>query len=68
MSSRPEPNGTGGVRISNREIYDLLTQVRDIVLEERERRRSLTLQVKALWTVNLLVVGGLATAGIKVFT
>jgi hypothetical protein len=45
-----DTNGNG-VKISNQKIYDLLLEVRDIVLEERERRKALTTQVRALYVL-----------------
>lgn len=53
--------------ITLRDVYKLLIDVRDIVLAEQERRRSFSKQLAALWTLNVLIIGALVTAGIKTF-
>ena len=53
--------------ITLKDVYSLLTQVRDIVLAEQERRKSLTLQVKMLWGLNLMIAATIVTAFIRGF-
>lgn len=53
-----------GVRISNKEIYELVLEIKDIVLEEREKARGMAFQIKLQWGVLLSLVAtivGIAT-------
>lgn len=52
-------NGDGDtfVRVTNREIYEVLKEVHDAVLRQNGSIRSLQWQVKALWAALLAMTG-----------
>lgn len=68
-----ETNGNG-VRVTNREIFDEVKELRKEVAGLREllgghasRVDGLATQVKLLWTLSFALVGTIATAAVKVF-
>lgn len=57
MTSHTNGDGDTFVRVTNREIYEVLKEVHDAVLRQNGSIRSLQWQVKALWAALLAMIG-----------
>lgn len=63
MSESAKPGN--GIRITQREVYDLVLEVKELIIEEREKRKSLAAMVKLQWALSASLLIAVVSVGLK---